>query len=164
MVQPAESTTCKKFQKYSPKWWIYWWFTTVKSKKSPQTKSKMIGKYIAFCLKIRLLQKNKFHSPFFWVPVLPFACWEKNFHPEKLTSWEIEPTACFSAEKTHENLEITKPNEWRLDCFSTKTTILDSRVCQMGLCDVKNCQNALFGNTSPPPQPLQKHKNIIYSI
>lgn len=35
----------------------------------------------------------------------------------------------------------------------------------MGLCDVKNCQNTHFGNTSPPPQPLQKHqKNHLCNI
>lgn len=94
--------------------------------------------------------------------MLPFA--EKETFLKKLTSWEIEPAACFSAGKTHENLEITKPNDWRPDCFSTKNTILDSRIpgfqgLSHGLCDVKNRQKALFGNTSPPPQPRQK-KNL----
>ena len=57
----------------------------------------MIGKQIAFCLKIRLLQKNKFDL--FLGPGATFRFLRKNFHPEKLTSWEIEPAACFSAEK-----------------------------------------------------------------
>ena len=45
----------------------------------------------------KTLQKNKFDL--FLGPGATFRFLRKNFHPEKLTSWEIEPAACFSAEK-----------------------------------------------------------------